>query len=227
MAGLAAADGVEWLVATPHVMEGVYEHGPDAIARAVDELNRQVTAAGLGVQVVPGGEVYLGPQLGACARAGRLPTLGGRGRHVLVEFPQHQLPLYTDQALFELMLAGFTPIIAHPERNAELAADPERLEAFIARGMLVQVNAPSLLGAYGRLVQRTAERYLRRGWVHFIASDAHSPQRPPVLTAALQRAARLIGKERVLSYMTSAWEHALGGVIAPAGPGPGKGRGER
>jgi protein-tyrosine phosphatase len=99
--------------------------------------------------------------------------------------------------LFGRMLAaGITPVITHPERNALLARSTEQISRWVDTGCRVQVTAQSFLGRFGRRATRVAE-LMRRGLVHFVASDAHdAKRRPPVLAEAYQHVVERYGALR-------------------------------
>lgn len=69
---------------------------------------------------------------------------------------------------------GITPVIAHPERNAQIIAEPQRLYKLAEDGVLAQVTATSLVGTFGEQVQRTAKEFVKYGLVQVVASDAHT-----------------------------------------------------
>ncbi|MNV76654.1 Tyrosine-protein phosphatase YwqE [compost metagenome] len=90
-----------------------------------------------------------------------------------------------EEICHELIIQGFVPVIAHPERNAEVAADPSKLERLIELGSLGQVTAQSLAGVFGNKLQKLSLELCRRNAVHVLASDAHdSVHRPFGLNAA-------------------------------------------
>lgn len=194
MARLAVASGTTGMFATPHWLEDEFAHDPEVVLDVLNELRRRLTEAAIPLTVWPGMEVYLTPSLPQRLREGRLLTLNDRQTHLLVELPLGDWPSYTEQVLFELRLAGVTPVLAHPERSRAVIDDPTRLERVVTQGALVQVNAGSLTGQFGRRVQRCAEEMVKRGLVHFLGSDAHScGQRNPSLAEAAERLQRLIG----------------------------------
>ena len=185
MAQLAAKDGITHLAATPHIINGSYNHTREEILQAVDSLNRTLADHDVAVKVLPGGEFRMEPELPRRLAAGELVTLNDAGRYLLVEFPATFVPGFTDSVLYELQLQGVTPIIAHPERNAGFAREPEILGEMVGRGILTQITAGSLTGMFGREAHRAALLFLERGWGHIIASDAHSAHgRIPVLSVA-------------------------------------------
>src|SRR5581483_3952974 len=109
------------------------------------------------------------------------------GSALLIEFPSYAVPINAEFLFHELSVMNVPVVIAHPERNGELAHNPERLEALCAKGAVTQITAGSLLGEFGRAALAAAEEFHRRGLVHTIASDAHSLSRRPPRMAAARR----------------------------------------
>ena len=93
---------------------------------------------------------------------------------MLVEFPHGEVPEYATDLFFRLSLQGITPVIAHPERNAQIQKQPELLYQFIADGALGQLTSTSLIGTFGKKVQRFSEDLIEHGMVHVLSSDAHA-----------------------------------------------------
>ena len=80
-----------------------------------------------------------------------------------------------DEMLRSLAEAGYTPVVAHPERYGAIQRDPHRASSWFERGIVLQVNKGSVLGAFGHRAEDAAVRLLYRGSAHIIASDAHTP----------------------------------------------------
>ena len=117
----------------------------------------------------------------------------------MIELPFFDYPDWVDGVLAEICRDGFTPIIAHPERNTEVQKDPNIITAIREKGMLTQINAGSLLGHFGDSANETAIKLLETESVDVIASDAHSAHgfRLPVLSDALELAGRITGFSQV------------------------------
>jgi len=113
-------------------------------------------------------------------------------------------PLYADEIIFRLQVAGLSVILAHPERNMRVQENPDMLAPLIERGVLTQVTAASITGVFGSHVQSTSEYLLRRNMVHIIASDAHGEgYRRPVLSDAVVAAGEIVGRARVEEMVNS------------------------
>ena len=67
---------------------------------------------------------------------------------------------------------GYEPLLAHPERYQYM--DDSDYKMWKQRGVLLQLNLPSLVGAYGPLVQRKAEWLLKEGMYDYSGTDTHS-----------------------------------------------------
>ncbi len=196
MARLAVAGGIQSMVATPHVAPGLYPNSREDILKAADGLRLAMQKEGIPLNLLPGAEYHLEPELPRRMQRGELLTLNDKGRYLLVELPATLAPAYTVQTFYELQLAGVTPVIAHPERNEVFAADPALLYNLIARGALAQITAGSLTGLFGHTARACARKFLKKGCAHFIATDAHSAEgRGPLLTPAKKEAARLLNEE--------------------------------
>lgn len=194
---LAADDGIERIVATPHAH---HSHGVD-IRAAVLALNAEARAVGLPVTILPGSEVRIASGLIERFRAGELLTLNDT-RYLLLElplldeWPERQLLSVLDA----LLAAGLVPVLAHAERYRFVERDPSRLAPLIECGIPVQVTARSLLYRREDPERIAAETLLRLGYAHLLASDAHNAGfRSPVLRSAFDRAAELAGPTWVSS----------------------------
>jgi protein-tyrosine phosphatase len=197
MMGLAARSGTRVLVATPHSWDGEGGSGSrgERIATLVALANERAAGAGLALQVLPGEECLAGPGLVEDLRAGRRLALGGSNT-VLLELPFALWPPYLDRLVFELQVAGYTVLLAHPERYRAVVEDPNRIFSLVERGVVTQVNSTSLLGRAGRKTQEVARLLLEHDLVHVLASDAHDARgRPPLLREACDLAGSWIGEE--------------------------------
>ena len=146
------------------------------------------------------------------------PTINGSS-YLLIGFPALQ-PVPEADALFDrLMTDGWRPILAHPECSRVLRRDRRLLNRLTARGALVQLDATSILGGYGREVERFALDLLEQNQAHFIATrTSHRSRRQVSLAEACQRAARLIGRQAAQALVG---ENALEVLMPTAGiPAP-------
>src|SRR5215213_2454797 len=137
MARRALADGVTGMVCSSHSAE-LFEMGPlPVFEERVTALRAALDAARLPLRLWAGMEIFLTPQTPHHLAEGRAWTLAGT-QYVLVEIPYEPWPPFTEQALFELQVAGYTPIFAHPERYVAIQRDPNLMYRLAERGILGQ-----------------------------------------------------------------------------------------
>jgi protein-tyrosine phosphatase len=170
---MAHEAGTRRIVATPHFFPGVFEPSPAQIHLQTGLLRERLIRENLGVEIIEGCEVYLSEWLCRDYTDGKFLTIGG-GNYVLVELPSMSMPSGSSQEIFALRVLGAGVIIAHPERNFDLRRDPALVREMVKNGILLQVNAGSVVGVYGREAAGFASWLFKEGLVHFLGSDAHS-----------------------------------------------------
>ncbi|MBW7474274.1 tyrosine protein phosphatase [Paenibacillus oenotherae] len=204
MARNAVRDGVSTIFATPHYNRGRYDTESAVIRQHAAELQGELELQGIPLRVLTGQEIRVHGQLLEELDAGSLLPLG-TSSYVLLEFPSSRMPSRFEETVHELGIAGWRPIIAHPERNAEIAADPNKLASLVECGALCQITSHSLTGRFGKRVKSAALELCRRNLVHFIASDAHNETtRPYELSLAYRVAAERFGTDIVDYYKRNA-----------------------
>lgn len=187
MAELAVRCGVRDIIATPHFRGRAGESGKlPHMLRQLELLNRELEKAELPLRVHPGAEILCLPETVELAYEGKLPTLG-RSRYVLCEFFFDAPFDYMDRILEEIAAAGYKIVVAHPERYEAVIRDPRAARHWFRRGYVIQLDKGSVLGAFGGRVQGAAGWLLDGGFVHLIASDAHSPNRRTTDLSHLRR----------------------------------------
>jgi protein-tyrosine phosphatase len=185
IARLAAADGTRTMVATPHLRED-FPFPIEQIAERTALVNSRLAADGVDLRVVEGAEVAIS-RLSYLDDATLAALTLGESTSVLVESPYQQATDTLEDALFNVQLRGFTPVLAHPERSPSFMSDPDRLARLVERGLLCSVTSASMAGKFGRTVQRFVRLLFERGLVHDVASDAHDIRaRAPGLTAGFR-----------------------------------------
>ncbi len=196
MCRLAIADGCTAMVATPHQRRGGWWNcDPEALA----ELRLTLQwAVGAELTIHSGGEVHVDSHL--LAEVARMPESGilplAGSRYLLVEFDAAGRAREAIELVHELAVAGWRPVLAHPEMVPWLADDPGLVARLVELGATTQVTAMSITGDFGRRPEADACRLLDAGLVHFVASDSHDLyRRPPGLRRAYRTIAGRWGEE--------------------------------
>jgi protein-tyrosine phosphatase len=133
------------------------------------------------------------PEMASSWEMGKLMSVADRGKFLLVEMP-HRMFVDLRDMVRRFRAKGVRIILAHPERQPEFLHDPGVIEALIKERCLVQVSSASVAEPDRATDERALKSWCKRGCVHLIGSDGHSPdKRPPRLAAAYHRISRWVG----------------------------------
>lgn len=205
MAKQAVADGITVMTATPHHRDGRYHNPAETVLKRVQEANQDLQEAGIALRIVPGMEVHIHGELLDNLNQGEVLTYNQQKRYVLLELPHDHVPKYLDQLLYNLQLAGYLAIIAHPERNRQIRERPNLLYHLVRRGALAQLTAASVAGKFGKKIQKACFDLIDHHLIHFIASDAHNiDNRAVCLSEAYQVVEKKFGDDYAQVFQYSA-----------------------
>jgi protein-tyrosine phosphatase len=174
MAKQAVSEGIHTIIATPHHRNGKYENVKSDILPLVKEVNDRLREEQINLEVLPGQECRIYGEILEDYQKGDILTLNQVSQYLFVEFPSSSVPRYAEKLLYDIQVAGITPVIVHPERNAELIERPEKLYKFVQGGTATQLTASSLTGYFGKNIQKFSQQMIQANLTHFIASDAHN-----------------------------------------------------
>lgn len=173
MAYAAVEQGIHTIIATPHHQNGQYNNEKESIMKHVELLNQLFDNKNIPLTVLPGQEIRMYGEILEDMEVGLIQTLNNT-KYLFIEFPSGHVPRYAEQMLFDIQVAGFIPIIVHPERNRELSEHPNKLYDFVRKGALTQITAASVIGKFGKNIQKFTNQIIEANLAHFIASDAHN-----------------------------------------------------
>jgi protein-tyrosine phosphatase len=194
----------------------------DELADRCQEVRQALEREGIPVRVIGGAEVSLSWALEASQDELRLASYDQLGADLLIETPSANV-IGIDRLLYELRAAGYRITLAHPERNHQFTRHASLLETLLDQGVLLQINAESLLGPSSRSGPRRFARQLcEQGLAHVIASDGHRAARwRPVteLPESFGAASGLVGQARAEWMMSDApWAIVTGAELPEAPP---------
>ncbi len=222
MARMAVADGITVVACTPHIYPGLYENDGPGILRGVEALQRVLTEQGIALKLVAGADAHLVPGMVEKVRSGAVPTLAGT-RYLLLEPPHHVAPPGFEAVVFQLVAAGYTPVITHPERLTWIDEHHAVFARLVQGGAWLQVTAGSLTGRFGAEARYWGERLLDEESVHLLATDAHSPvRRPPLLAEGRLAAEKWVGSEEAKRLVIDRPGAILENTLATLVRGPGR-----
>lgn len=222
MARIAVNDGITTLACTPHIYPGVYKNTTEIIQTAMESFQAELRSHSIPLKLVIGADTHMVVNVLEGLKSGRIPCLN-HSQYFLLE-PSHHVavPHFVEQTV-DIINAGYTPLITHPERLAWVEDHYSEFVDAARQGAWIQITAGAIEGKFGKKAKAISERFLKDGLVHIIASDAHNLQhRQPVLSKAVKRAAEFVGKdeadrmvnERALAVIQNM---AVGEVSQPLG----------
>ncbi|AZN38595.1 tyrosine-protein phosphatase [Paenibacillus albus] len=204
LARAAVADGITALIATPHHADGRYTNHAAFVTEQVERLREELANHQIPLEVYAGQEIRVHSDMLDAWSANELATLAG-SRYILLEMPSSSIPKRMLEYIHELTIMGIRPIIAHPERNAEVVKHPDKLKEMIEAGAFGQMTTHSLLGGFGKQIERKAWQLCRDGLIHIISSDAHHTVRRGFrLKEAYNRLKSEFGEGFVKTYIANA-----------------------
>ena len=198
MARMAAASGVDTIVATAHCnlpYGGEKNYFSPQFRKSFIDFVSAVKSAAIPVKILPGVEVFATPDLIEHLDNREIITLAG-SRYLLVEFAFRENLRFIDSMLSQIAQYGLCPVIAHPERYHAVQKNPGAVGEWFERGYVIQLNKSSILGHFGRREKQTSEWILANGIAHVAASDAHGHERrTPHMSELMNRLELLCGTE--------------------------------
>ncbi len=166
----AEAEGIEAIVATPHILSEHNFKQETKIIQLQQELSSLAKKNGLKIKIFLGSEILLQPDN---TLKQEIATINANQKYFLVEFPMTSIPRFVPEKLFEFAVDGKIPIIAHPERNVGFQNRPDFIFEYVQRDCLMQINEGSLRGRFGDRAKKLAFQMLENKLVHVVASDGH------------------------------------------------------
>ncbi len=194
MCQMLVAEGVGLSVALSHQNYLYPEVTPERILQSIAELQSELTAQQIDLELVPAAEIMIDPDIEVDWAENRYLSIANQRQYVLLEQPNN---LYIDirSVVNFFREQRIRPILAHAERTNEWLYEPGIIEELISMGCLVQVSTSSITQPVDQRMERALRSWFRRGMVHVLGTDAHSPRRRrPLYAQAVSVLRRWIGE---------------------------------
>jgi len=175
--------GYKKIITTPHIMSDYYRNEPEQILAKLEELKQVLRDNEVPVIVEAAAEHYLDESLIAKIHEQK-PLLTFGSNYLLFETNFFSEPFQLNEFIFNSITQGYKPVLAHPERYQYMSM--KKAEGLKDRGVLLQLNIPSLVGYYGKPVERMAVKLIDAGWIDMVGSDCHNMQQFNALEEAFK-----------------------------------------
>lgn len=163
--------GYTHAIATPHVMADGFRNDTTTIKAALEKLRGRLAEENIDFHVDAAAEYYLDENFDALLKRDDILTIGKKGVLIETSFLNENRNLM--QIIFNMQSAGYTPILAHPERYVYMYGNDDILKELREKNVKFQVNLASLVGYYSPESKRVAEYLLKNGMIDYIGTDVH------------------------------------------------------
>lgn len=212
----ATENGVTHALLTPHHMNGRYINHKQDVIRLTKEFQEQIDTHNIPLMVFPGQEVRINGRLLEALDKDDILFADTAGKYIMLEFPDDDVPYYTNQMIFDLQQRGIVPVIVHPERNTKIMAEPDLIYQLLEKGCLSQITASSYVGTFGKKVENFSRQLIEAGQGYVLASDAHDlPGRKYEMRQAYEKMYQEFGKRLADQYQQNARSIINGENVLP------------
>ena len=170
---LAVNEGITDIISTSHSYHPQFHVDKQKVNEQIAYLQNELEKEQIPLTLHTGHEVHLSDKIKLNYKAKQFYTLAN-SNYILLELPSYSVPYYTTNIIRELLTIGLIPIIAHPERNYSIAKRPKLLELLIREGAMAQITAGSIVGDFGKGVQKLSMKLIRANLIHTYGSDVHN-----------------------------------------------------
>ncbi len=175
--------GYKKVITTPHIMHDHYRNTPEIILEGLEKIKAVAAKENIPITIDAAAEYYIDEGFMQKLSSGKILTINGK--YLLVEISYMNPPDNLPQAFFEIGLAGYTPLLAHPERYPFWYPKFDEYRRLKDQGILFQVNIGSIAGYYGPGAKKIAEKLIDENLVDFIGSDLHGDRHLQAMKIAL------------------------------------------
>jgi tyrosine-protein phosphatase YwqE len=172
--------GYEKVITTPHIMFDAYKNTPKIIKEGLSALRTAAKSEGIKIEIEAAAEYYLDEGFYDHLHSSDVMSIGGK--YLLFETSYVSKPLQLEEMIFEIGAAGYTPLMAHPERYRYIKEPLKEYGRLKELGVMFQVNLNSLIGHYGRSAHYLADFLNKEGMIDFLGSDVHHKKQVETLT---------------------------------------------
>ena len=202
---------VDRVILTPHYREGIFETPQTIMDEHYAKLCLFEKEMNLGIRLFLGCEYHTNTRMVADLQEKRRPSMAG-SQYVLVEFSAEDSFKKIRCQIYNLIMEGWIPIIAHIERYPDMMKDLNNVFECKSLGALIQITSGALLGKMGWKMQRNCKKLIKQDLVDFVASDAHDTKnRRPDLGECATYLEKKYGQDYTYKLLVENPEMLLGG----------------
>lgn len=212
----AVKNGITHALLTPHHMNGKYINHKADVVKLTYNFQNQLNKHMIPLTVFPGQEVRINGDLLTALDHDDILFADAGGQYLMLEFPDDDVPAFTNAMIYQLQQRNIIPVIVHPERNTKIIRHPELIYDLLKRGCLSQITASSYVGTFGEKVEDFSRRLIAARQCYIFASDAHNlPGRAYEMRQAFHKLRAEFGDELADEFQENAKSIINGEMIVP------------
>lgn len=165
--------GFEKLIITPHIQGEFFKNTPEIILDGLDKVRKAVKNENIPIKIDAAAEYLIDDSFMDKLKSEKLLTL--MDKYLLIELSYYTPHPNLKEILFELQLAGYKLILAHPERYTYWFNNFKKYEELKDREIYFQLNTISISGYYSMQVKKIAKKLIEKEMIEFLGSDMHNP----------------------------------------------------
>lgn len=163
--------GITKFITTPHVMNTIYPNSSEKITTALTTTISELSEKNIQIPLKAAAEYFMDDSFLEKLKSEKLLTL--KDNYVLVEMSYMNPPIDLYDIIFEIQVAGYKPVLAHPERYFFYHKSIEEYLKLKKSGCLFQLNLLSTVGYYGADAAKITDVLLKKKMFDFVGSDVH------------------------------------------------------
>lgn len=163
--------GVSQFVTTPHISHYIWNNSPKAVCDNHYETTLLLSENNIKDPFKAAAEYFMDDWFEKHFKTEKLLPL--KDNYILVEMSYMNAPIQLYKILFDLQVAGYIPVLAHPERYLFYHKNFNEYERLKKAGCLFQLNLLAVVGYYGEEIAKISEQLLKKGMYDFVGTDVH------------------------------------------------------
>ena len=173
--------GFNNVIMTPHYIEDTEycSYNPEKLEK-LNILRDEVKKHNIGINLYLGNEIFINDHIVEGIQEGKIYTLNNT-KYLLFELPFHNQILGLADFVYEMKIAGYVPILAHPERYSYFQNNYDLVDELKEEGLLFQCNYASILGYYGKESEKLLKYMLKNEYVDYLGTDIHHTSKAYVI----------------------------------------------
>ena len=173
--------GFNNVIMTPHYIEDTeYCSYNSEKLEKLNILRDEVKKHNIGINLYLGNEIFINDHIVEGIQEGKIYTLNNT-KYLLFELPFHNQILGLADFVYEMKIAGYVPILAHPERYSYFQNNYDLVDELKEEGLLFQCNYASILGYYGKESEKLLKYMLKNEYVDYLGTDIHHTSKAYVI----------------------------------------------